>query len=121
MGQCAVTFVNPSWMPHSVSEAARAGDATAEDLVSGRAWSHLLDALHKAADVVAADDVARNPVDLAAGFRHLLVLLVLGADQALRAGGGARPGRQAFRSRRRLQVGHGLSGLHLHGSTLARR
>ena len=80
-----MTFVNPSWMPHSVSEAARAGDATADDLVSGRAWSHLLDSLRKAADVVRADEVARNPVDLAAGFRHLLVLLVLGADQALRA------------------------------------
>ena len=78
-------FVNPSWMPHSVGEAAKAGDATAEDLVSGRAWSHLLDALGKAADVVSSNDVARNPADLASGFRHLLVLLSLGADQALRA------------------------------------
>ena len=77
-------FVNPSWMPHSVSEAAKAGDATADDLVSGRAWSHLLDALGKAADVVGSNAVARNPVDLASGFRHLLVLLALGADQALR-------------------------------------
>jgi hypothetical protein len=72
-------------MPHSVSEAAKAGDATADDLVSGRAWSHLLDALGKAADVVSSNVVARNPVDLASGFRHLLVLLALGADQALRA------------------------------------
>jgi hypothetical protein len=79
------TFVNPSWMPHSVGEAAKAGDASAEDLVSGRAWSHLLDALGKAADVVSSNAVARNPVDLASGFRHLLVLLSLGADQALRA------------------------------------
>src|SRR6185437_1022593 len=78
-------FVNPSWMPHSVSEAAKAGDATAEDLVSGRAWSHLLDALGKAAEVVSSNAVARNPADLASGFRHLLVLLSLGADQALRA------------------------------------
>jgi hypothetical protein len=78
-------FVNPSWMPHSVSEASKAGDATTEDLVSGRAWSHLLDALGKAADVVSSNTVARNPADLASGFRHLLVLLSLGADQALRA------------------------------------
>lgn len=78
-------FVNPSWMPHSVSEAAKAGDATAEDLSSGRAWSHLLDALGQAADVVRSNAVARNPADLASGFRHLLVLLALGADQALRA------------------------------------
>ena len=79
------TFVNPSWMPHSVSEAAKAGDATAEDLTSGRAWSHLLDALGKAAEVVAANASGRNAEDLAAGFRHLLVLLSLGADQALRS------------------------------------
>ncbi len=78
-------FVNPSWMPHSVSEAAKAGDATAEDLQSGHAWSHLLDALGQAADVVCSNEVARNPADLASGFRHLLVLLALGADQALRA------------------------------------
>jgi hypothetical protein len=78
-------FVNPSWMPHSVGEASKAGGATAEDLVSGRAWSHLLDSLGKAADVVRSNEVARNPADLAAGFRHLLVLLSLGADQALRA------------------------------------
>jgi hypothetical protein len=78
-------FVNPSWMPHSVGEAARAGDATADDLVSGRAWSHLLEGLRKASDVVMSDDVARNPADIAAGFRHLLVLLGTGLDQALRA------------------------------------
>jgi Protein of unknown function (DUF1214) len=78
-------FVNPSWMPHSVSEAARAGDASADDLASGRAWSHLLDGLRRAADVVVSDDVPSNPADMAAGFRHLLVLLGLGIDQGLRA------------------------------------
>jgi len=79
------SFVNPSWLPHSVSEAARAGDATVEDLVSGRAWSHLLDALRQASEVVLSDDVPRNPADVASGFRHLLVLLGTGLDQALRA------------------------------------
>ncbi|HEX3334169.1 MAG TPA: hypothetical protein VHS57_07495, partial [Acidimicrobiales bacterium] len=78
-------FVNPSWMPHSVGEAARAGDATADDLVSGRAWSHLLDALRRASDTVMSDQ-GRNAADVAAGFRHLLVLLVTGADQGLRSG-----------------------------------
>jgi hypothetical protein len=78
-------FVNPSWMPHSISEAARAGDATSEDLESGRAWAHLLDALAKAAGVVQGQDGPLNPVDLATGFRHLLVLLGLGADQGLRS------------------------------------
>ena len=80
-----MAFVNPSWMPHSVSEAARAGDATADDLTSGRAWSHLLEALQKASDIVLSDDVPRDPVDMAAGFRHLLGLLGIGIDQGLRA------------------------------------
>ena len=71
-------FVNPSWMPHSVGEAARAGDATADDLLSGRAWSHLLDGLRRASEVVLDDDVPRNAADMAAGFRHLLVLLGIG-------------------------------------------
>jgi hypothetical protein len=78
-------FVNPTWMPHSVSEAARAGDAGVDDLVTGRAWSHLLDSLRKASSVVLSDDVPRNAADMAAGFRHLLVLLGTGLDQALRA------------------------------------
>jgi hypothetical protein len=77
-------FVNPSWMPHSVSEAAKAGDASLDDLVSGRAWSHLLDKLGKASEVVLSDG-SRNATDIAAGFRHLLVLLGTGLDQALRA------------------------------------
>jgi hypothetical protein len=82
-------FVNPSWMPHSVGEAARAGDATADDLLSGRAWSHLLDGLRRASEIVLADDVPRNAEDMAAGFRHLLVLLGIGLDNALRTESGA--------------------------------
>ena len=82
-------FVNPSWMPHSVGEAARAGDATADDLLSGRAWSHLLDGLRRASEVVLADDVPRNAADMAAGFRHLLVLLGIGLDNALREESGS--------------------------------
>ncbi len=82
-------FVNPSWMPHSVGEAARAGDATADDLVSGRAWAHLLDGLRRASETVLADDVPRNATDMAAGFRHLLVLLGIGLDNALREESGS--------------------------------
>jgi hypothetical protein len=78
-------FVNPSWMPHSVGEAARAGDATVDDLLSGRAWSHLLDGLRRASKIVLSDDAPRNAADMAAGFRHLLVLLGTGLDNALRA------------------------------------
>ena len=76
-------------MPHSVGEAARAGDATADDLLSGRAWSHLLDGLRRASEVVLADDVPRNAADMAAGFRHLLVLLGIGLDNALREESGS--------------------------------
>ena len=65
-------FVNPSWMPHSVGEAGRAGDATADDLLSGRAWSHLLDGLRKASEVVLADAGRYNAADMAAGFREAL-------------------------------------------------
>ena len=82
-------FVNPSWMPHSVGEAARAGDATADDLLSGRAWSHMLDGLRKASEVVLADADRYNAADMAAGFRHLLVLLGIGLDNALREESGS--------------------------------
>ena len=78
-------FVNPSWMPHSVSEAATAGDAGAEDLLSGSAWSHLLDALKKASEIVISRSDTKSAVDVAAGVRHLLVLLGTGMDQAFRA------------------------------------
>jgi hypothetical protein len=82
-------FVNPSWMPHSVGEAGRAGDATADDLLSGRAWSHLLDGLRRASEVVLADQSRYNAADMAAGFRHLLVLLGIGLDNALREESGS--------------------------------
>lgn len=77
-------FVSPAWMPSSLREAARAGDATAADLASGAAWGHLLTKLQTASETVLANPTARNPVDLAAGLRHLLVLLWIGIDDALR-------------------------------------
>ena len=83
------SFLNPAWLPFSVSEAAGAGDATADDLVSGRAWEHLLSRLRDAAQVVSSQDSSANTADVASGFRHLLVLLGIGADQALRAGSDA--------------------------------
>jgi len=80
----AGSFVNPDWMPFVVGEAARAGEATAEDLESGKAWAHLLERLGEASKTVLANDASRNPVDMASGIRHLLVLLGIGVDQALR-------------------------------------
>jgi hypothetical protein len=77
-------FVSPPWMPSSLREAARAGDAGASDLESGAAWAHLLAKLRVASATVLSDSVPRSPVDMAAGFRHLLVLLWIGIDDALR-------------------------------------
>jgi hypothetical protein len=79
-------FQNPTWLPFVVGEAATAGDATADDLVSGRAWAHLLDRMRQASDRVLAESAPRNATDLAMGFRHLLVLLGIGLDAGLRAG-----------------------------------
>jgi hypothetical protein len=79
-------FQNPTWLPFVVGEAATAGDATADDLISGRAWAHLLDRLREASDRVLAASEPRNATDLATGFRHLLVLLGTGLDAGLRAG-----------------------------------
>ena len=75
----------PAWAPGSVGSAYRHPDGDADDLVSGRAWAGLLDALGRAGRVLEGDRVPKEPVDQAAGYRHLLVLLALGIDEALRA------------------------------------
>jgi Protein of unknown function (DUF1214) len=75
----------PAWLPASVGAAARQGSAGPEDLLSGDSWARLLDALARAGAVVAARGPG-TPVDQAAGYRHLLVLLALGVDEALRGG-----------------------------------
>jgi hypothetical protein len=80
------SFKNPAWLPFSVSEAATAGDATSQDLESGQAWNHLLETLKRAGDTVLSDSVPHDPVDMASGFRHLLVLLGIGIDELLRRG-----------------------------------
>ena len=48
------------------------------------AWPHLLAKLDAAATVVDSDPVSRTALDRAAGMRHLLVLLAVGVDEALR-------------------------------------
>jgi len=80
------SFKNPAWLPFSVSEAASAGDATGGDLESGEAWNHLLETLKRTGEVVLSDSVPNGPVDMASGFRHLLVLLGVGIDELLRRG-----------------------------------
>ena len=72
-----------AWLPFSIAEAALSGHGRgAEDL--SVAWAHLLDRLKTAGDLVASSDVNRNRVDYASGMRHLMVLLAVGVDEALR-------------------------------------
>ncbi len=71
-----------AWLPFSIAEAALTADPGNVDLA--QAWSYLSDRLRQAAQLVQSDPASRNRVDLAAGMRHLLVLLAAGIDEALR-------------------------------------
>jgi hypothetical protein len=75
-----------AWLPFSIAEAALSEDPgnTAGTVDQAQAWSYLLDRLRDAAQVVESDPANRNRVDLAAGMRHLLVLLAAGIDEVLR-------------------------------------
>ena len=70
-----------AWLPFSIAEAALSNDPA---LGPVQAWSHLLDRLRESAQVVETDAATRNSADLAAGVRHLLVLLAAGIDEVLR-------------------------------------
>jgi hypothetical protein len=72
----------PAWLPFSIAEAALTADPGDVDLA--QAWSYLSDRLRQAAQLVQSDPASRNQVDLAAGMRHLLVLLAAGIDETLR-------------------------------------
>jgi hypothetical protein len=73
-----------AWLPFTIAEASRTGKPGSVDLDLAQAWSYLLHRLGDAAEIVESDPTARNRVDLAAGMRHLLVLLAAGVDEALR-------------------------------------
>ncbi len=75
---------NPmAWLPFSIAEAALSGQGGgAEDLAG--AWAHLLDRLKAAGELVASSEVNRSSIDYASGMRHLMVLLAVGCDEALR-------------------------------------
>jgi hypothetical protein len=72
-----------AWLPHSIVEAS-VTEAPGGDVAPSAAWAHLLGKLERAAQIVQTDPASRNAADLAAGIRHLLVLLAAGADEALR-------------------------------------
>ena len=74
-----------AWLPFSIAEAALTPLSGGTDNVDlAQAWSYLLDRLRGAAQIVESDPASRNRVDLAAGMRHLLVLLAAGIDEVLR-------------------------------------
>jgi hypothetical protein len=75
---------NPqAWLPFSIAEAAMS-DGTGEDKDLPAAWSHLLERLKEAEQLVVSAPVNRNRIDYASGMRHLMVLLAVGVDEALR-------------------------------------
>ncbi|MGB8407689.1 MAG: hypothetical protein WCE30_26855 [Mycobacterium sp.] len=72
-----------AWLPHSIAEAAITSNAGDGDVA--RAWEHLHERLSAARRLVVSTPVNKNPIDYAAGMRHLMVLLAVGTDMALRA------------------------------------
>jgi len=73
-----------AWFPGVVGSAYRRGTADDEALMSGAAFDHMLDGLRRAADLVRSGRSPSGAVDRASGYRHLLVLLALAVDEALR-------------------------------------
>ena len=76
----------PDWAPAWVASAARRRPVAADDLLSGRSWRRMLESLERAAEAVASDRAPTDDVDRAVGYRHLLALVALAADEALRGG-----------------------------------
>jgi hypothetical protein len=78
-----VRDANPmAWLPFSIAEAAMAADGDDADL--SEAWAHVLERLTAAQRLVESAPVTRNQTDYASGVRHLMVLLAVGVDEALR-------------------------------------
>src|SRR5579863_3298143 len=73
-----------AWFPATVGSAYRRGTANDEDLMSGAAFDAMVAGLRAAADLVGSARAPTSPIDRAAGYRHLLVLLSLAIDEALR-------------------------------------
>jgi hypothetical protein len=79
-----VSDANPmAWLPFSIAEATLSGQGGGASELP-RAWTYLLDRLKTAGELVASSEVNRNGVDYASGMRHLMVLLAVGVDEALR-------------------------------------
>ncbi len=81
----------PAWAPASVGAAGRRSTTGSEELLSGRALERMLESLAKTGSLLRSDRVPHEETDQAAGYRHLLVLLALGIDEALRPSDPYRP------------------------------
>lgn len=83
-GSHPTAWKNPmAWLPHSIAEFALSGNE-GEDPDLADAWAHLQERLNAAQELVVSTPVNKNRVDFAAGMRHLMVLLAVGIDMALR-------------------------------------
>jgi hypothetical protein len=82
--QAQQAWKNPmAWLPHSIAEAALSrGDSEVPDLSA--AWAHLQERLSAAEQLVRSTPVNKNRLDYGSGMRHLMVLLAVGTDMALR-------------------------------------
>jgi hypothetical protein len=72
-----------AWLPFSIAEAALSG-GSGEESELAESWAHLQERLAAAEQLVLSSPVNRNRLDYAAGMRHLMVLLAVGIDVALR-------------------------------------
>ena len=82
--QSSPAWKNPmAWLPHSIAEAALSG-GDGNDVELAAAWAHLQERLTAAEKLVVSTPVNKNRVDYASGMRHLMVLLAVGIDMALR-------------------------------------
>jgi hypothetical protein len=72
-----------AWLPFSIAEATLSAQGGGASELP-QAWAYLLDRLKTAGELVASSEVNRNSVDYASGMRHLMVLLAVGVDEALR-------------------------------------
>ena len=82
--QSSPAWKNPmAWLPHSIAEAALSG-GDSNDVELAAAWAHLQERLTAAEKLVVSTPVNKNRVDYASGMRHLMVLLAVGIDMALR-------------------------------------
>lgn len=84
-GSNPTAWKNPmAWLPFSIAEFALSGAEGHDDPELLAAWAHLQERLTAAQQLVVSTPVNKNRVDFASGMRHLMVLLAVGIDMALR-------------------------------------